>query len=118
MTRKIQPRLFERKTPAEWLKGVMMMESHQNYTWIHYKNGRKKIYARTLGLFAEALCNNFFCRVNRSHLLNLNFMDDFQEVNSTKAFIKTSSGQVLKISKRKLKDVEQKINAFQKSSLI
>jgi two-component system, LytTR family, response regulator len=49
---------------------IIMLEGFANYTLIHLQNGKKKLYARTLGYFEELLSEEHFIRVHRGFLVN------------------------------------------------
>lgn len=49
---------------------IIMLEGYANYTLIHLQNGKKKLYARTLGYFESLLSEEHFIRVHRGFLVN------------------------------------------------
>jgi DNA-binding LytR/AlgR family response regulator len=49
---------------------IIMLEGYANYTLFHLQNGKKKLYARTLGYFEELLSEEHFIRVHRGFLVN------------------------------------------------
>jgi two-component system, LytTR family, response regulator len=49
---------------------IIMLEGVANYTLFHLQNGKKKLYARTLGHFEELLSEEHFIRVHRGFLVN------------------------------------------------
>ncbi|MES2519457.1 MAG: LytTR family DNA-binding domain-containing protein [Bacteroidota bacterium] len=51
-------------------QSIIMLEGHNNYTLFYLQNGKKKMYARTIGHFEELLENEHFIRVHRGFLVN------------------------------------------------
>ena len=58
---------------------VAYFEANVNYTIIHYYEGKNKIVATTIGQIHERIGEECgFIRPNRSYLINLQFVDNYQ----------------------------------------
>lgn len=58
---------------------VAYFEANVNYTIIHYYQGKNKIVATTIGQIHERIGEECgFIRPNRSYLINLQFVDNYQ----------------------------------------
>ncbi|GAB2641449.1 hypothetical protein GCM10027035_39200 [Emticicia sediminis] len=58
---------------------VAYFEANINYTIIHYYLGKNKIVATTIGQIHERIGEECgFIRPNRSYLINLQFVDNYQ----------------------------------------
>ncbi len=58
---------------------VAYFEANINYTIIHYYQGKNKIVATTIGQIHERIGEECgFIRPNRSYLINLQFVDNYQ----------------------------------------
>lgn len=58
---------------------VAYFEANVNYTIIHYYQGKTKIVATTIGQIHERIGEECgFIRPNRSYLINLQFVDNYQ----------------------------------------
>lgn len=75
-----------------FLKGVI------NYTEFHFKNGKKLVTSYTLKRYEDLL--DGFLRVNKSHLLNPNFISKVFTDGTTKG-VQLKTGQKVKVSRRR-----------------
>jgi two-component system, LytTR family, response regulator len=89
---------------------IIRLEGDCNYTVVHTQN-KKYVSARTLKHFEGILDKDFFIRVHKSHIVNLRYMKDVQPVNSE---IKFDEGKPIEVSRRKLKEVVEKFETYNK----
>jgi two-component system LytT family response regulator len=83
---------------------IIKIEAAENYSIVHLIEGKKIIIAKTLKKFEEELKIGFF-RINRSTLINLNYVRD----NAGNQLI-LKNGQEYKISRRRLNNFSILIN--------
>jgi two-component system, LytTR family, response regulator len=83
---------------------ISRIEAAENYSIVHLIDGKKVIIAKTLKKFEEELKIGFF-RINRSTLINLNYIQD----NAGNQLV-LKNGQEYKISRRRLNDFSILIN--------
>lgn len=82
---------------------IFILKSKKNYTIIVFKGGYSKISAYTLMRFEELLIDEGrFVRINRSTIVNINFIKAFDIVEN---ILHTISGEILVVSRRRLKNV-------------
>ena len=79
---------------------ILMLKADINYTHILMEDGSSVISSRTLGIFEQRLCNQAFFRLNRSVIINLNYIVDFQKEAST---IRMGNDEAIAISRRRVK---------------
>jgi len=79
---------------------IVYLEADQNYSILHFKNGRKSVSAFTLKYLHNKVEINHFLRINRSFLLNPNYILDIYKVGPI-IFIKMSDGKEMQVSRRK-----------------
>lgn len=92
------------------IEKIVRLEGDCNYTVVHTQN-KKYVSARTLKYFEGILDKNCFVRVHKSHLINMQFMTEVQLGNSE---IKIEEGKLIEVSRRKLKEVVQKFETYNK----
>jgi DNA-binding LytR/AlgR family response regulator len=56
---------------------IVKLEAQNNYTLVHFIDGTKLLTSTTLGVLEERLSDYRFFRVNRSMVINLNYLDFF-----------------------------------------
>ncbi len=83
-------------TPEE----IVFLSAEANYTQIHYLNGRKTVYARTLKSIESQIKKAGFFRTHKSFLVNLNFLKEVHW-NVENPFIVLSNDYRVSISRRK-----------------
>lgn len=81
-------------------KSILLLKADTNYTQIHCEDGSTLLSSITLGRLAKRLYQYSFFRPNRSVLINLDFMVDFEQ---NPAQIKMGNNEIFKISRRRAK---------------
>ncbi len=104
-------RLLVKKLGKEFivrLEDVEWMESSGNYVNLHM-NGRIYPIRRTLGALSEDVAEKGFCRVHRSHAINLDVVESMSSLPSGDGEVTLKSGKVLKISRRYKDSLKQRL---------
>jgi DNA-binding LytR/AlgR family response regulator len=78
MAMKTMPLKIDRKQSV-YPNEVLLLKANINYTEIHLKCGRKIMLAKTLKEFYKEFEKFGFFRVNRSVVINMNFVDKTDE---------------------------------------
>jgi two-component system LytT family response regulator len=84
---------------------ILMLKADINYTHIFMSDGSSVTSSRTLRIFEQRLSNQAFFRLNRSVIINLNFMVDFQVELAT---IRLENDEAIAISRRRVKNFLKK----------
>jgi len=80
-------------TDVEWL------ESAGNYVNLHIK-GRIYPMRATLSNLSEKIIDKGFCRIHRSHAINLDYIESITPLSSGDSEVKLNNGKVLNLSRR------------------
>ena len=90
---------------------IIFLSADVNYTCIHFSNGRKTTYARTLKSIEGQFANIGFFRTHKSYLVNLQF---FKEVHwdKTNPFMILSNDYRVSIARRKRTELRRALNAM------
>lgn len=80
-------------TDVEWL------ESAGNYVNLHI-DGRIYPTRATLTKLSEQIVDKGFCRIHRSHVINLNFVESITPLSSGDSEVKLTTGKNLNLSRR------------------
>jgi DNA-binding LytR/AlgR family response regulator len=80
-------------TDVEWL------ESAGNYVNLHI-DGRIYPTRATLTQLSEKIVDKGFCRIHRSHVINLNFVESITPLSSGDSEVKLTTGKNLNLSRR------------------
>lgn len=86
-------------------KTVLFLKADINYTQVYLEDGSTVLSSTTLGTLAKRLHEFPFFRPNRSVLINLNYMVDFQKEIST---IRMGNDESIIISRRRVKSFLKK----------
>lgn len=92
---------------------VIRLEADGCYTIVVIKNEKKKILSRTLKDFEATLPKEKFFRIHKSHLINLNFIKDYSNIDGY--YVTMFDGSKLEISRRKVSEFTQKIKSVMKA---
>lgn len=79
------------------VKDIVHIEGDRNYSYIHLKNGSKKLVSKTLSILEELLDSKGFFRCHRSHIINVDHISNY----SGGHVIVTSDNSKIPISRRK-----------------
>ncbi len=93
-------------------KNIRLLKAEINYTKVHLDDGSTLLSSITLGILEKRLIEFSFFRPNRSVLINLDYMVDFEE---TSAQIKMKNNETFKISRRRTKHFIVFLNQRQKT---
>lgn len=104
-------RLLVKKLGKEFiikLEDVEWMESSGNYVNLHIK---ERIYPirKTLGAFTNEIAEKGFCRVHRSHAINIDSVESITPLPSGDGEVTLKSGKVLNISRRYRDDLKKRL---------
>ncbi|MBK6979900.1 MAG: LytTR family transcriptional regulator DNA-binding domain-containing protein [Cytophagaceae bacterium] len=98
-------RLLHEKLIEEAIDNVIMLEANINYTVFLMSSGKKRIMSYTLGMYGLLLSDKFL-RVNRSCIINQNFISNFDSENKLMVL---KNGTNIKVSRRRLDEVKTKL---------
>jgi DNA-binding LytR/AlgR family response regulator len=89
---------------------ILYLEADVNYTIFHLINGKKIISSFTLKKYEQKQELGAFLRVNKSYLLNPNFIKNCQK-KGNKTSVELSNGKIVQVSRRKVGLVKGLISA-------
>jgi len=84
------------------IEEIIRCEANGSYTFFYLKDGSKILVSKTLKTFSDHLEDFNFFRINRAHLINLEFIESFGR--QKKATITLSDGTILKLSQGRKSD--------------
>jgi two-component system LytT family response regulator len=82
---------------------ILRLESDGNYTWFILTDSTRYLVTRTMKEFEELLCNNGFCRIHQSFIINMDFV---------KKYIKGDGGDVVMTDGKTLPIARNRKDAF------
>jgi len=83
------------------IESISHLQSWGSYTEIYLTNNKKIVTTTGLTIYEELLTNNHFFRVNKSSLVNLNQVENY---NHKKRIIQLKSKAEIEVARRKQKD--------------
>lgn len=95
------------------VEDIIRLEADGCYTIVVLKNEKKKIVSRTLKDFEDTLPKEKFFRIHKSHLINLNFIKDYSNIDGY--YVTMLDGSKIEISRRKVSEFTQKIKSSMKT---
>ena len=87
---------------------IIRVESQSNYSNIYFTSRPKLLVAKTLKDFEDQLLPFGFIRVHNSHLINLEHVIGYKNVDG--GYIIMQGNEVIEISRRKKQEVLQRLN--------
>ena len=92
------------------MKSIVRLQGECNYTYVYTEN-REYIAARTLKNFEKLLGEETFVRVHKSHIVNMMFVQGV-DIEKNAGEVRIEGGRHLEVSRRRLKDVINKLVFF------
>jgi hypothetical protein len=93
LVKKLGKEFIVKVNDVEWL------EASGNYVNLHMK-GRIYPTRATLGKLIEQISEKGFCRIHRSHAINLDYIESITPLSSGDSEVKLYTGKVLNLSRR------------------
>ena len=81
------------------LKEIYLIESLENYTRLYFQD-KKALQRRSLRQWEEMLDENIFFRINRTEIVNINYIQEVKRTVGSGLEIKLKTGELLKVSNR------------------
>jgi two-component system LytT family response regulator len=88
---------------------ILFMKADSNYTEVYLTNGNMILSATSLGNLAKRLPATQFIRPNRSVLVNLDFMTEYQRRDKS---ITLNNNEVIQVSRRRSKHITRSIRTY------
>lgn len=89
---------------------IIRIESQSNYSTVFFTSRNKLLVAKTLKDFEEQLLPYNFLRVHHSHLINLEHVIGYKNLDG--GYIIMRGNDVIEISRRKKQEVLQRLNSI------
>ena len=90
---------------------IMYLQSESNYTLIHTINQAKTVASQTLHLIHSSIDYDKFIRINRSYILNIEYLSTYSLENN-KLTLNLSNGEKFIASRRRVKNCLDKIEVL------
>lgn len=87
---------------------ILFLKADSNYTEVYLNNGSMILSATSLGNLAKRLPAAQFIRPNRSVLVNLDFMTEYQRKGKS---ITLTNNSIIQVSRRRTKQVKRRLSA-------
>lgn len=95
------------------INDIIRMEAEGCYTKVITMDKKSIIVSRTLKDFEDTLPKEKFCRIHKSHLINLNHIKDYSKISGN--LVTMTDGSKVEISRRKSAEFILKIKTILKS---
>jgi DNA-binding LytR/AlgR family response regulator len=90
------------------LKDIVYMEGIRNYTMFVLRDGKQYLSTRTLKKYEEELPLPSFFRLHKSHVVNLNYLTQYDKEDYTYVILKNY--YKIGVARRKRKDFENRLS--------
>lgn len=90
------------------IKSILRLEAKGNYTIFYFENGKQYVDSKTLRINQELLPNTFL-RIHKSHLINLDFLNEYLSAEGHIARLK--DGSEVPISRGRLSEFISRVKS-------
>ncbi|SHF89451.1 LytR/AlgR family response regulator transcription factor [Chryseobacterium sp. OV279] len=81
------------------LGDIYLIESLENYTRLFFQ-GKKALQRRSLRQWEEMLDENIFFRINRTEIINIEYIQEVKQITGGRLEVKLKTGELLEVSNR------------------
>lgn len=81
------------------LDDIYLIESLENYTRLFFQ-GKKALQRRSLRQWEEMLDENIFFRINRTEIINIEYIQEVKQITGGRLEVKLKTGELLEVSNR------------------
>jgi len=81
------------------LDEIYLIESLENYTRLFFQ-GKKALQRRSLRQWEEMLDENIFFRINRTEIINIEYIQEVKQITGGRLVVKLKTGELLEVSNR------------------
>lgn len=81
------------------LGDIYLIESLENYTRLFFQ-GKKALQRRSLRQWEEMLDENIFFRINRTEIINMEYIQEVKQITGGRLAVKLKTGELLEVSNR------------------
>ena len=92
---------------------VVSLHGEGNYTFITTRDKKRYLVSKTLKAFEHMLDQSLFLRIHKSTIINLAYVQF--SVFATERIVRMTDGQEVTISRRRMKEISQRLNHFMQS---
>jgi DNA-binding LytR/AlgR family response regulator len=79
---------------------IVLLESDNNYTRLYFSDGSKVLTSINLGKLEARFASYNFFRTNRSYIINLDFMSNYEKETAS---IRMENNETIQLSRRRVK---------------
>lgn len=90
------------------MEQIVRCEADRNYTTIVLDDGSNLVICKSLKTLENALCPTLFLRIHHSHLVNLEYIEEFKKIDG--GILLLTNGDKLEVSRAKKKDLLARVN--------
>lgn len=81
------------------IDSIYYIQAAGAYSNIHLQNGQKLVVSKNLKTLCEKLPENIFCRIHKSYLININYIQKY--IKSEKRALIMANGDALPVSAKR-----------------
>ena len=86
---------------------ILYCEAQDNFTCFHFLNGKKSMISRNLKFYESALSEFGFCRIHRSHMVNLEYVKRYNKGKGGSVVLE--NGKEIMVSNNKKEELIRRI---------
>lgn len=90
------------------MEQIIRCEADRNYTTIILNDGSNVIVCKSLKTLENALCATLFLRIHHSHLVNLDYIEQFKNLDGGTLYL--TNGDTVEVSRAKKKGLLARVN--------
>jgi two-component system LytT family response regulator len=92
---------------------IIRIQSLSNYSKLFFNSGKTMVLAKLLRWFEEQNCLLSFTRIHRTHLINMNYIQDYSE--GKMELLVLHNGEAFPVAKRRRALIEAQLKLFSES---
>ena len=89
---------------------ILCLQGEGNYTFLHTRDRKRYLVSKTLKEFEKTLDNSMFLRIHKSYIVNLAYVQ--RSIFNRERQIRMADGREVAISRRRMKDITQRLAQY------
>lgn len=94
---------------------VVCLQGEGNYTFLYIRDRKRYLVSKTLKEFEKTLDQTMFLRIHKSYIINLGYVQ--HGVFCKERLIRMADGREVTISRRRMKEITERLNRYQQNLL-
>jgi two-component system LytT family response regulator len=101
---------YQNRTIFISVDDILCLQGEGNYTFLHTRDRKRYLVSKTLKEFEKTLDGSLFLRIHKSYIVNLAYVQ--RNIFNRERQVRLADGREVAISRRRMKDITQRLAQY------